>query len=606
MLFLTFFIPEEKKAEIKQAADILDIVSEVVLLKKTGKNYVGLCPFHSEKTASFTVNPEKQIFYCFGCGSGGDVYSFLMKYHDISFPEAQRLLARRYGIELPTRSIPPEQKKRFAEKESLLTINRQAMAFFQRCLHEGSVGEKARVYLAQREMTDVTIKGFGLGYAPAGWNHLSDMFFRKRVPSELLEKSGLVVPKNKTPGVYDRFRDRIIFPIMDIGGRVIGFGGRSLDDSLPKYLNSPETPLYDKSRSLYGLCQARHKCREKNAVFIVEGYFDLLALHQHGFENAVATLGTALTPEHIRLLKGYAGRMILMYDSDNAGIKAAVRSVDLFMKADADARILILPSGYDPDSYLSEFGPDALTEKVSEAMTIMGFLIETAVRRHDLTVEGKIRILSDMADPIALVPDPVARSLYIKELSERIQVDESVVRRKITEVRDKKHTVNGTLRNSKGRLPAVGKPETGNPKEAFSRTIPGYRLERQIVAMMLQFPEILPVVDKYRLLEYFDHRVLKSIATIVLGCADVYEGNTSEIFSRIDDHETQNLVASLAIGHEPWNHEGCLKLIEQFKYSKSRREKNLMEEIKEAEQNKDHDLLIQLLKKRNMQAQQRH
>ncbi|MDD2389258.1 MAG: DNA primase [Desulfobacterales bacterium] len=600
---MAIFIPEDKTSEIKQASDIIEIISEVVILKKAGRNYVGLCPFHSEKTASFTVSPEKQIFYCFGCGVGGDVFSFVMKYQQLSFPEAQRFLAGRYGVEIPTQQVSPAQRKCMTEKEALINMNHQAMEFFQHCLKQSPSGKKAMAYLERRGITETTISHFHLGYAPEGWTHLVDVFMKKQIPVERIKTSGLAVPRKNQSGFYDRFRDRIIFPIMDTGMKVIGFGGRALDDSLPKYLNSPETPLYNKSRSLYGLSQARHKCRQDNSVYITEGYFDQLTLYQHGFENTVATLGTALTMEHIRLLKGYAARMILVYDSDNAGIKAAMRSVSVFMNEQVEARILILPTGHDPDSFLVESGAEAFAEMASGAMTVIEFLIDSSIKRCGLTVEGKIRIVSELSVPIASVMDSVAKSLYVKDLAERIGIDEAVVWQKIDAVDTGKTNGAWPVRNTQRISAANARQQTATEMGGGSGR--SDRMERQIIAMMLQFPEILPVVGEQNILDHIYDDALKFIGKLVLERANRYDGKASDIVSLIEDESIRNIAASLAIGHEPWDREGCLKLIDQFEISRSRREKILLQKIKAAEQGNNYNLLNDLLRKKQIQAQQR-
>ena len=305
---MAIFIPEDKISEIKNAADIVDVVSESVLLKKAGKNFIGLCPFHSEKTPSFTVSSDKQIFHCFGCGTGGNVFSFMMKQEGLSFPEAARHLAKRYGVDIPDRPLSPEQKKKISEREKLLDINRRAGGFYHQALLDSRYGKQARSYLSTRGISQKTIDDFKLGYARDGWDHLLGFFSINRVSPILLEKSGLIVPRKNKSGHYDRFRNRIIFPIFNVNTQIVGFGGRVLDDSLPKYLNSPETTLYNKSRSLYGIHRAKDKCRATGTVYIVEGYLDLLALHQHGIENSVATLGTALTADHVKLLTRYSGQ----------------------------------------------------------------------------------------------------------------------------------------------------------------------------------------------------------------------------------------------------------------------------------------------------------
>ncbi|MGD8982018.1 MAG: DNA primase, partial [Desulfobacterales bacterium] len=361
---MTIFIPEDKVLEIKNAADIVEVVSESVLLKKTGKNYVGLCPFHSEKTPSFTVSPQKQIFYCFGCAAGGNVFSFIMKRDGISFPEAARILSRQYGIDIPVQKMSKEQKRLRSEKENLLAVNKQAMDFFHNNLSIAPSGKQALLYLKKRGISQETIDTFKLGYAPEGWNNINYFFQKRKIPLDIVENVGLIVKRENKDGFYDRFRNRIIFPIFNVNMHVIGFGGRVLDDNLPKYLNSPETPIYNKSSSLYGLHRARQKCRETETVYIVEGYFDLLALHQNGFQNSVATLGTSITPDHVHILRniiGKDGRVVLVFDSDDAGMKAALRSLGIFMNAEVDASIMLLPSGHDPDSYLFEFGCESFS-----------------------------------------------------------------------------------------------------------------------------------------------------------------------------------------------------------------------------------------------------
>ena len=593
---MAVYIPEEKINDIKNATDIVDIISETVVLKKSGKNFLGLCPFHSEKTPSFTVSPDKQIFYCFGCNAGGNVFSFLMKQEGISFPEAARMLARRYGIDIPVRTMSPEQKRRISEKESVLAINRQAMDFFRCTLLENASGKKAMEYLLKRGISREIIDDFKLGYAPEGWDKLAIYFSKKKQPDGLVEKSGLIIPRKGKSGFYDRFRSRIIFPIFDISMQVIGFGGRVMDDSLPKYLNSPETPVYNKSRSLYGLHMAKGRCRESKTVFIVEGYFDLLALHQHGIQNSVATLGTSLTPEHVQILRGFIGengRVVLVYDSDIAGIKAAQRSIEVFDKGYVDASIVVLPAGHDPDSYLLEFGAEPFTKLAAESKEIISFLIDCAVKKHlsacdaqagGLSTKGKIHIISDMKVPLAAINDNVARSLYVKELAERIGIDETAVLEKVREV-------------SAGRSSDIAKPAAD-----YVLQNNGNRLERRIIAMMLQFPEVLSEVDNRGLLNLFEDNILKSIGHFILKRKDRSGELASELMTIIDDKDKKSIIASLVMGDDLWDRDGCLKLIAQFESSRYRHERKLLQEIKDAEERNDHELLLRLLKKKQMQA----
>jgi DNA primase len=621
LLLLAIFIPEDKISEIKNAADIVDVVSESVLLKKAGKNFIGLCPFHSEKTPSFTVSSDKQIFHCFGCSTGGNVFSFMMKHEGLSFPEAARHLAKRYGVDIPDRLLSPEQKKKISERENLLDINRRAAGFYHQALLDSRKGQQARSYLLKRGISQKTIDDFKLGYARDGWDHLLRFFSNNRLSPLLLEKSGLIVPRKNKSGHYDRFRNRVIFPIYNVNTQIVGFGGRVLDDSLPKYLNSPETALYNKSRSLYGIHRAKDKCRATGTVYIVEGYLDLLALHQHGIENSVATLGTALTADHVKLLTRYARRMILVYDSDEAGIRSAQRCIetfwtehvdfrreDVFSEDKADTHILVLPTGHDPDSYIFEHGPEAFTKAASGSPGIITFLMDCAVRKHGLTTEGKIRIISELQEPLAAINDQIAQAIYIQQLAERIDVAESAVLERIR-----------TVATRQSRAPAFAgrrsAPEIGSQRREdrknnsngreTSAVNSGIRFERQIIAMMLQFPEILPEINRLSVLKYFENNDFESIGNTILSFNPTTADQVSELISKIDNGTQQTLIASLAIGDESWNKKGCLRLLSKFVDSRQKlRNGSLLEaQIKAAEKSNDHDLLLKLLNKKQKMAE---
>ncbi len=607
---MAVFIPEDKVLEIRNSADIVDIISELILLKKVGRNYVGLCPFHTEKTPSFTVSSEKQVFYCFGCGTGGNVFNFLMQYEGFSFVETAKKLADRYGIEIPVQAMSSEQKRRISERENLLAVNKQAMDFFKHSLLSNTKGKTALEYLRKRGMGEDTISIFNLGFAPEGWDNIINYFQKKNISHELVEKSGLIIKREGKQGYYDRFRNRIIFPIFDISRQVSGFGGRVMDDSLPKYLNSPETYVYNKSRSLYGLHIAKEHCRASETVYIVEGYFDLLALHQHGILDSVATLGTSLTQEHVRILKGIVGkngRFILVYDSDAAGIKAAERSIKVFDKEYVNAQILVLPKGYDPDSYLFEFGYKSFMDAVSEAQGIILFLIDSAVKKYGLSIEGKIRIISDMKQSLAYINDSVERSLYIKTLTEITGIDEVAVLEKVRTVSGNKN-----IKPNKYLL---------NNTQDRNIALKGGRHERKIIAMMLQFPEILPEIISRDILKHFEDESLKLIGQIILKQGkqeDVRDnlhdvstrgnGMVSDIVNSIDDREKRSIVASLSIGEDKWGREGCLKLLSQFELFRNRQKKTLLQKIKAAEECNDHELLLELsqnlLKEKQIQVMQ--
>ena len=589
------FIPEDKIEEIKNAADIVEVVSEYVLLKKAGRNYSGLCPFHSEKTPSFTVSPEKQIFHCFGCNTGGNVFSFLMKQDGLSFPESVRFLARRYGVDLPQQEMSGKMRQQISEREQLIKINRYAMDFFHGKLLNGSQGAKAMAYLDRRGFSRQIVDSFKLGYAPGSWDALLNYLRHKRVPEQMIEKAGLIVARKDKNGFYDRFRDRIIFPILNMSRQTVGFGGRVMDDSLPKYLNSPETPVYNKRRLLYGLYAAKNKCREDGTIYIVEGYFDQLALFQRGIENAAATLGTALSTEHIHLMKGFIKRAVLIFDSDEAGIKASERSVGMFIKEGVEARVVMLPKGHDPDSFVSEFGPDAFYKLVGNALEVMSFLLKTAEKKHGLTVNGKLAILDDIRRPLASIEDINPRQLYIKEVSERLGIDEGAVLEKVRETIDtlkKEHQINAR------RAERLSKSSESIPhrKEQPRKSSVENLLEQQVVAMMLQYPEILPEVKKSNVLAHFMDNTLLFIGQLILAHPPGTEKGVSNLISMVDDAEKRNILASLSIKEEMWNQRDCRKIISKLiNHSPKRHEISLKAQIRAAERENNQDLVLKLL-----------
>lgn len=359
---------DSKIEEIKNRVDIVELASEYLTLKKAGRNFVGLCPFHQEKTPSFTLNREKQIFYCFGCGQGGNVITFLMKIAGKTFPEAIKDLAQKAGVILPPRVTDKESRERESLREKITSLNLRAAQQFVRNL-QAPAGKEARLYLQERSISEDTIKKFRLGYAPDNWNALADYLEGSGLSLKLAEQAGLVIT-GKDGRFYDRFRGRLIFPIENVSGEVIAFGGRILGKGEPKYLNSPESPVYIKGKNLYGLNKTKEEIRRKGFAIIVEGYFDLISLVNAGVGNVVATLGTALTREHLELLRRYTTDIVALFDPDEAGKKALDRSLDLFLEMRMKARALILPGGHDPDDYVKKFGPDKLEEMISRAQPL--------------------------------------------------------------------------------------------------------------------------------------------------------------------------------------------------------------------------------------------
>ncbi len=414
-------IPKDKIDEVRERTSIVRLIGEYVPLRKRGANYVGLCPFHSEKTPSFSVNEEKKIFHCFGCHETGSAITFLMKKDGMTFPDAVRELASRCGV-----TITQERSAGRSRKDSLYAVNMAAKDYFVKMLH-AKEGRQARAYLEKRGYSDrAFLEAFGLGYAPAGWSGLLRYLERAGYRGSLAEKAGLVSRGER--GYYDRFRERLIFPITDIRDRVIGFGGRALGERGPKYLNSPETELFRKGETLFGLSQARASIKERGFAIVVEGYFDLLAMHAAGFTNTVATLGTALTAGHARILRGYAGSVYTLFDADEAGVKASLRSLDIFLEEEIRCSVVTLAGAKDPDEFLKEHGPGEMKKAVDEAVPVMEFFLKSLESAHDIgTAEGKAAFFGRAIEYVSRIGNMAERDHYASYVASVLQMRSSSV-----------------------------------------------------------------------------------------------------------------------------------------------------------------------------------
>lgn len=413
--------------KIRQIANIVDIASQYTTLKKRGRKNVGLCPFHPEKDPSFTVDDEKQLFHCFGCGVGGDIFTLVMEKENISFPEALRYLAEKYNLPLPSqKKLSPQFLKL---EEQLFKINENALAFFKKNLFNTSEGQKVLEYLNKRNISVDTIQKLKIGYALNSWTSLLDFFQEKGVLATLLEKAGLVLPSQKKDGFYDRFRGRIIFPIFNLTGKVVAFGGRTFIDAEPKYLNSPDTPIYTKGELLYGLNFTKDSIREKGEVILVEGYTDFAALYQAGFTNSAASLGTSLTPNQVSLAIRFAPRIIVNFDSDSAGKSAALRAISLCLEKGAQIKVLTLPEELDPDSFLKKYGTEKYKSLLEKSTPGLKALIESYLQEGRMDIpEEKAIIVRNVVKEIDKIPDSVVRSEYLKQASEFLRVEEEIMR----------------------------------------------------------------------------------------------------------------------------------------------------------------------------------
>jgi len=418
-LMTAFKAKDDSVRQVKEAADIVEIIGEHVNLKKAGANYKGRCPFHSEKTPSFTVNRARGSFHCFGCNEGGDVFSFYMKYHNATFPEALKSLAGRYDVALPEKPLSHADQARAKRRSGLYEVLEKGAALFHEILLNDPRGAKAREYLANRKIPDEVIRKFRLGYAPDSWNYLTDKIADAE-QRDLAAEAGLIVRKDRG-GFYDRFRDRLLCPITDMTGQVAGFSGRILGEGQPKYMNSPENLVFDKGRLLFGLYQNRESIRKHSLCLLVEGNFDLLALVASGLDYGAAPLGTALTKSQVRALKGYAGEVIILFDGDAAGLKAAMRSVPIFLTEQVDARICTLPKDHDPDTFLQEYGREALEAKLQEAASLPEFVFSQLAEKYGLGLEGKAKIAQELHGLAnELGENPLQKDVFIAHFSQKL------------------------------------------------------------------------------------------------------------------------------------------------------------------------------------------
>ncbi len=422
-------IPDSIIDQVRDRTDIVEVISGYIPLKKIGRNYKTTCPFHNEKTPSFIVSPDKQIYHCFGCGAGGNVFSFLMKHENIEFPEAVEMLAKKAGVMLP-HSAGRRDEDSLASQ--LYKINELAARFFQESLANNGA---AREYLASRGIGDETMRKFKIGYAPDSWEALIIFFKTKGVNPAILEKAGLVIANDKGSH-YDRFRKRAIFPIIDLKDRILGFGARVLDASLPKYVNSPETPVYSKGKNLYGLNFSKESIKKEGHVLVVEGYLDFIIPYQAGVNNIIATLGTALTLDQLKLLKRYSNTVIMVYDPDEAGEAASLRNLDLFISEDMNVYVAELPVGFDPDGYIRKFGTEEFLKLIKSSKNIFDYKIDKLTKRFNINaMSGKANIASEMLPTISRINNAVLRSELVKKLAEKLSVDEDSIRQELKKVK---------------------------------------------------------------------------------------------------------------------------------------------------------------------------
>lgn len=421
-------IPDKIIDEINHRVHLVDVVSETVQLKRQGSRYLGLCPFHQEKTPSFTVDPERQLFYCFGCQAGGNLFGYVQKRDHLTFVEAVHQLAEQAGIALPEQEGNDIDDAKLKKRQQLLDVCQSALEYYRHQLQFHAESKTARQYLIKRQLEDITIDRFQLGYAPSGWRGLTDHLLEKGYPISLMEEAGLTVKQTEGEGYYDRFRERIIFPIFDIRGRCIAFGGRVLYEEQPKYLNSPQTPLFDKGRSLYGIHLLQNQ-KTNTAIVVFEGYMDLITAWQGNLRYGVASLGTALTLDQCRLMKRYTSTVILCYDADSAGQRATQRGMQLLRQVGLQVLIARIPDGKDPDDFIRNHGGESFQKNVIEsALPMYQYYLEILKTKHDvLTAEGKSAYVRDFAAILSQSDSPVEIDAYVRQLAQFLQITENAI-----------------------------------------------------------------------------------------------------------------------------------------------------------------------------------
>lgn len=529
------YYPEELVEEIRARNDIVDVIGSYVKLQKKGSNYMACCPFHNEKTPSFSVSQSKQMYHCFGCGAGGNVFTFLMEYESFNFVEALKYLADRAGVALPELEYSEEAKRAADLKTRLLAVNKEAAKYYFYQL-KSERGQAAMQYLKQRALTDETIRHFGLGYSNKFADDLYKYLKNLGYDDELLKQSGLVT-MDEVKGVYDKFWNRVMFPIMDANNKVIAFGGRVMGAGEPKYLNSPETPIFEKSRNLYGLNFARSA--RKNYFLLCEGYMDVISLHQAGFTNAVASLGTALTTQHARILARYTKEVMITYDSDGAGVKAALRAIPMLKEAGITAKIVNMQPYKDPDEFIKALGPEEYRKRIDAAQNSFFFEIDILQRDYDLQdPEQKTRFYNEMAKKLLVFREELERNNYTEALAEKYRISFDSLRKLVNRYGAQLESVSvaqETVRREKEENKKAGRPNEGM---RWSQKL----LLTKLIEDNTAFERIAGIITPEDFTEEFYHRVAEMVFEEYQQTGTV---NPAKIINRFEVKEEQSEAAQL-------------------------------------------------------------
>ncbi len=513
--------------EIKARNDIVDLISSYVSLKRAGSNMLGLCPFHSEKTPSFTVFPARQGYYCFGCGAGGDAITFVRQIENLEYVPALEFLAKRVGI-----TIPAEATRRGVgfDRARMLSMNKEAARFFRECLFDQKLGAAARAYFEKRALSTATIKHFGLGYSPDGFSALTNHLHNLGYTDAEMTAGFLCGRSKKTGAPFDYFRNRIMFPIIDVSGNVIAFGGRVMDDSMPKYLNSSDTPVFKKSRNLFALNFARASCAEE--MILCEGYMDVIAMHAAGFTNAVATLGTALTPEQARIMARYTKRVLISYDSDAAGQKAANRAIGILGEVGLDVRVLRIEGAKDPDEFIKKYGADKFRLQLSGSFSKFDFNMDGILSRHNIAIpDEKIKACAELTDLAAGIYSSAEREVYIAAAAKKLDISAESIRADVERKLRKKRSEYKREQAQKIVRQSAGYGDRVNPD--FAKNVAAAKAEEAVLGMLLLFPE---------------HRKAVRTGKVALTAADFFTEFGRRVFEAIEENDRDGSFAPSVLG----------------------------------------------------------
>lgn len=525
---------EEQIEEVRSRSDIVSVIGRYVRLKRTGSGYTGLCPFHNEKTPSFHVNPARQMYKCFGCGVGGNVLTFVMEYENLTFPEAMEMLAEQAGIDLPKQEMTAQQKQQEGIRLTLLEINKKAARYYFALL-KSPRGKAGYDYLTGRGLTDETILHFGLGFAGQGGGELYQYLKKEGYSDQILKETGLF--KMDERGVYDKFWNRVMFPIMDVNNRVIGFGGRVMGDAKPKYLNSPETKIFDKSRNLFGLNYAKRG--KRNNMILCEGYMDVIALHQAGFTNAVASLGTAFTEQQANLIRRYTDEVLLTYDSDGAGVKAAMRAIPMLRRAGITGKVIHMEPHKDPDEFIKNLGADEFEKRIEEAQNSFFFEIEVTKRNYSMSdPDQKTKFIHEIARKLLVFEDKIQRNNYLEAVAARYNIKTEDLQQLV--VRYGNQMPSGYEEVMEERQQE--RLRKGRKKESREGISYSYRL---LLSWLIEEPQLFRQISQWIKPEDFEEGLYRTVAKELYEQMEKDELEPARIIGHFTEVEEQNKVASM-------------------------------------------------------------